>query len=140
MTVLKRPPGRRSIRAVRQENPSGPHQRGSVSASHHAPQTAVTGAAIRREIVAEQAAHGEVFCPHTAIAADVWKGLPATVRAADWIWVATAHAAKFPETVEPLAGPVAIPAALARLLDLPSHAVEVDATLAALTAQLGSPG
>ena len=102
--------------------------------------TSTDDAAIRREIVAEQATHGEVFCPHTAIAADVWKGLPATARAADWIRVATAHAAKFPETVEPLAGPVAIPAAIARLLDLPSNAVEVDATLAALTAQLGSPG
>ena len=81
-----------------------------------------------------------MFCPHTAVAADAWQQLSPEQRAQDWVWVATAHAAKFPETVEPLAGPVPVPPALARLLDLPTHSTEVDATLAALTTQLNAVG
>ncbi len=120
-----------NMERLRQMHPAIDAVRGAVQA------TSTDDAAIRHEIIAEQAVHGEIFCPHTAIAADVWKRLPAGRRAADWIWVATAHAAKFPETVEPLVGPVTVPPALARLLDLPSHAVEVDASLTDLAGQLG---
>lgn len=123
-----------NMERLRAMHPAMPALRGAVTA------TSTDDEAIRRHIVAEQAFHGEVFCPHTAIAADAWQHLSPRERAADWIWVATAHAAKFPETVEPLAGPVPVPPALARLLDLPSHAVEVDATLTALAAQLGPAG
>ena len=45
-----------------------------------------------------------------------------------WVLVATAHPAKFSETVEPLIGSdVAIPPALAALLSLPRHVTEIDA-------------
>ncbi len=98
--------------------------------------TVTDDAAIQQHIVAERALHGEVFCPHTAVAADAWAQLSPTERAQDWVWVATAHAAKFPETVEPLVGPVDVPPALAHLLELPSHSTEVAATLAALRGAL----
>jgi threonine synthase len=98
--------------------------------------TVTDDAAIRHAIVAERELHGEVFCPHTAVAADAWLHMTAADRAQRWIWVATAHPAKFPETVEPLVGPVEVPPALARLLELPSHATEAPATLDALRAAL----
>jgi threonine synthase len=47
--------------------------------------------------------------------------------------VATAHPAKFRETVEPLIGrPVAVPESLARLLARPTECTEIDAELASL--------
>jgi threonine synthase len=121
-----------NMERLRQMHPALEAVRGAVQA------TTTSDAAIQHYIVAEKAVHGEVFCPHTAVAADAWQQLSAEQRAQDWVWVATAHAAKFPETVEPLAGPVPVPPALARLLDLPSHSTEVDATLVALTAQLNA--
>ncbi len=89
---------------------------------------------IRARIRADFAAYGQVWCPHTATAAEVYARLPeATRRARRWCIVSTAHPAKFPEIVEPLIGqPVAVPAALSELLGRPSHSVEIDATLAAL--------
>ena len=54
-----------------------------------------------------------------------------------WVLVATAHAAKFPEIVEPLIGrPVAVPPSLAALYARRSESVEVDANLNALRALL----
>jgi threonine synthase len=51
--------------------------------------------------------------------------------------VATAHPAKFPETVEPLIhATVPVPDALARLLALPRQVTEIEATLLALKASL----
>ena len=123
-----------NMERLRQMHPALEAVRGAVHA------TTTTDAAIQHYIVAEKALHGEVFCPHTAVAADAWQQLSPEQRAQDWVWVATAHAAKFPETVEPLAGPVPVPPALARLLDLPTHSTEVDATLAALTTQLNAVG
>jgi threonine synthase len=50
---------------------------------------------------------------------------------------ATAHAAKFPEIVEPLVGrPVQPPPQLAALLGRPAHRRSIDAELGALAAQL----
>ena len=50
-----------------------------------------------------------------------------------WVLVATAHPAKFPETVEPLVGhPIPVPDSLGRLLELPRSVTEVPATLEAL--------
>src|SRR3546814_9570718 len=48
MSKTHSPLARRSILCVRQENPSGPHHCGSVSAFIHAPQTMVRGACIMR--------------------------------------------------------------------------------------------
>jgi len=80
-----------------------------------------------------------ILCPHTATAAEAYRRLPIEQRRrGPWVWVATAHPAKFPETVEPLIGrTVAIPESLARLLALPATKTQIEASLPALAAQLG---
>jgi len=89
---------------------------------------------IRARIRGDYARLGQTWCPHTATAAEAYARLAAADRAAGpWVLVATAHPAKFPETVEPLIGAtVPVPPALARLLTLPRHATEIPATLGAL--------
>jgi threonine synthase len=89
--------------------------------------------AIRARIRTDRQRLGEVWCPHTATAAEVHARLPAAQRTAhEWVLVATAHPAKFRETVEPLVGPVAVPENLRRLYELPSSFDEIEPTLAAL--------
>jgi threonine synthase len=89
--------------------------------------------AIRARIRADRERLGEVWCPHTATAAEVHARLPAAERAAhQWVLVATAHPAKFREIVEPLVGPVAVPENLRRLYELPSSFDEIEPTLPAL--------
>ncbi len=75
-----------------------------------------------------------VWCPHTAVAAEVYERLSAEQRARGrWVLVATAHPAKFREIVEPLIeSPVPVPENLARLFERPVSCVEIDASLAAL--------
>jgi len=49
--------------------------------------------------------HGQIWCPHTAAAAEAYARLSADERSAGvWVIAATAHAAKFTEIVEPLIG------------------------------------
>ena len=93
---------------------------------------------IRARIRSDDAALGQVWCPHTATAAEAYANLPPARRdAAPWVLVSTAHPAKFPETVEPLIGrEIPVPPALARLLTLPRQALEVPATLEALASVL----
>ena len=91
------------------------------------PDTAIT-ATIR-----EAAGHGEVLCPHTAVAAHVGR-MQATPG---WVIVATAHPAKFDTIIEPLIGKkVEVPPALADILSRPSKVIEIDSTLDALGAVL----
>jgi threonine synthase len=81
----------------------------------------VTDDAILAQITADYADHGEIWCPHTATAAWTYAQLPPSERDADWVLVATAHAAKFEAIVEPAIGTkVAMPESLAAILDLPS--------------------
>jgi threonine synthase len=93
---------------------------------------------IRARIRAGYARYGQIWCPHTATAAQAWQELPAARREAGrWVLVATAHAAKFPEIVTPLIGrQVPVPESLAKLFARPSHCVEIDANLSALRAVL----
>ena len=93
---------------------------------------------IRQRIRTDDVALGEVWCPHTATAAEAYAQLaPARRAAGPWVLVSTAHPAKFPETVEPLIGrTLPVPPALARLLELPRQVTEVPATLEALAALL----
>jgi len=81
---------------------------------------------------------GEIWCPHTAIAAEVYERLAAHERKRlPWCLVATASPAKFPEIVEPLIGQkVPVPSALAALFDRPAHAIDLAPTAAALRAAL----
>ena len=82
--------------------------------------------------------YGQIWCPHTATAAEAWQRLPpARRRERRWVLVSTAHAAKFREIVEPLIGrAVPVPQSLVRLFACPAHCLEIDATLAALRAIL----
>jgi threonine synthase len=100
--------------------------------------TSVSDAQIAERIRVDRAALGETWCPHTACAAEAYARLSETEKAAGpWVLVATAHPAKFPETVEPLVGhTVPVPESLARLLELPRSVTEIPATLDALAAVL----
>lgn len=99
----------------------------------------VSDAQISARIVTDHQALGQVWCPHTATAAEVYANLPAQRREGRrWVLVATAHPAKFREIVEPLIGSrVQVPANLQRLFDLPVQCTEIDASLEALRAALG---
>jgi threonine synthase len=97
----------------------------------------VSDDAIRATIRRDHAELGQTWCPHTATAAHVYRGLEAARRQERWVLVATAHPAKFNDIVEPLIGEaVPVPPALAALLELPSVQTEVEPTLGALRAVL----
>ncbi len=99
----------------------------------------VDDAAIRARIRAGYESYGQVWCPHTATAAELYERLPAQRRAAGrWVLVATAHPAKFREIVEPVIGrPVDVPPALERLFSRPSECSRLAPELAALRRELG---
>jgi threonine synthase len=106
--------------------------RGAVSAC------SVSDEEIRERIRAGYREYGQIWCPHTATAAEAWERLtPARRRARRWVLVSTAHPAKFREIVAPLIGrEVPMPQTLERLFARPLECVEIDATLAALRAVL----
>lgn len=88
--------------------------------------TSVDDDAIRATIARHACEHGEVFCPHTATALHLLDTLNTT--GLPWTVVSTAHPAKFDSVVEPLVGgPVAVPPALAAMLERPAHAEPIDA-------------
>ncbi|MDX1516761.1 MAG: threonine synthase [Woeseiaceae bacterium] len=99
---------------------------------------AIDDADIEREIRTAYDEFGFAVCPHTATATRTWRQMDPGVRdAAHWILVATAHAAKFETIVEPLIGnEVPLPRELAAILERPSRAVPIDATLASLASAL----
>jgi threonine synthase len=106
--------------------------RGAVQAE------AVEDAQIRAAIRRAFERFGRILCPHTATAFEVYERLPRERRSGrPWVIVATAHPAKFPETIEPLIGrPVPIPDSLARLLARPTKASEIAPELPALRSAL----
>jgi len=88
-------------------------------------------------IAAGEARHGQVYCPHTACAAEVHQRLRDAGARGPMLLVATAHPAKFNEVVEPLVGHrVLAPPALQALLERPSHSEPLAATAEALVARL----
>lgn len=100
----------------------------------------ITDEQIRSRIRADFSTYGRVWCPHTAVAAEAYAELPQELRRArHWVIVATAHPAKFNETVEPLIGQeVAIPPSLAELLALPQQDSELAADFPSLRNFLGT--
>jgi threonine synthase len=98
----------------------------------------VDDAAISARIRADHQAYGRIWCPHTAVAAEVYARIPEERRRAQrWVLVATAHPAKFSEIVEPLVErAVPVPSALAALLELPRRVTHIDATLLSLVQAL----
>jgi threonine synthase len=91
---------------------------------------------IRDEIRASRANYGTVVCPHTATATRVLSRLRERGETRDFVAVATAHPAKFEAIVEPLAGPVEIPPALAALLDRPTRSEPLAVDYGALRERL----
>jgi threonine synthase len=103
----------------------------------------VTDEQIRARIATDHRRYGQVWCPHTAAAAEVWARLKdghmLASEGADarWIVVSTAHPAKFREIVEPLiGGPVAMPESLAKLFERPVSCAELEPELRALSGAL----
>ncbi len=99
----------------------------------------VTDAQIRAQIVAEFERQGIAWCPHTATGFQVYRQQldDADRRGRHWIVVATAHAAKFDEIVEPLIGEqVAVPDELAKLLEWPAQFETIEADAAQVVARL----
>jgi threonine synthase len=85
----------------------------------------------RARIRLDLAQYGRVWCPHTAVAAEAFARLSADERSRRrWVLVATAHPAKFKESVEPLIGrSLPMPESLERLFERPSKFDEIAATL-----------
>ncbi len=104
--------------------------RGAVSAD------SVDDDTIRARIRAGYERFGQIWCPHTATAAEAYERLSPQRRAGGrWVLVATAHPAKFREIVEPLIGrEIPVPAALAELFARPTQCTVIDAELDALRA------
>jgi threonine synthase len=82
--------------------------------------------------------YGRVWCPHSAVAAEAYARLAANERTRGrWVVVATAHPAKFRETIEPLIGAtLPMPHNLARLFERPSSHSEIEPTLEVLNSAL----
>jgi threonine synthase len=98
---------------------------------------AVDDEAIRKRIRDGETRYGEVFCPHTACAIEVLERRRQAGDSRHFAVVATAHPAKFETVVEPLVGhPVAVPPALAEMLERPAHAEPLPADYEALRAAL----
>jgi threonine synthase len=73
---------------------------------------------------------GRVVCPHTAVALAAARKLPK--GEGPIVVLATAHPAKFPDTVSAAIGrPVEIPDALAQLADLAERFLEIEPDVAA---------
>jgi len=125
-----------NLERLRALYPQLPELRAAVSA------TSVSDTEIRERIREGFRTYGQVWCPHTATAAEAWARLPPERRArGPWVLVATAHPAKFREIVEPLIGrTVPVPETLARLFARPVRCAEIDAHLPALRAALEDQG
>ena len=84
--------------------------------------------AIRARIRAGFERYGQIWCPHTATAAEVYARLPrGAPRPGRWVIVSTAHPAKFREIVEPLIGrEVPVPETLAKLFARPTQCTEIE--------------
>jgi threonine synthase len=99
--------------------------------------------AIRARIRAGFEQYGQVWCPHTATAAEAFERLCSARHGSPkqqgrWVIVATAHPAKFREIVEPLIGrTIPVPETLAKLFARPVECTEIEADLGALRAALG---
>ena len=94
----------------------------------------IDDATIRARIDKDFKRYARIWCPHTATAAEVYARLDAAERGGHpWVLVATAHPAKFSETVEPIIGrAIEVPQSLERLLELPRQWRDIAPALPAL--------
>jgi threonine synthase len=99
----------------------------------------VDDAAIRNRIRQGFERYGQIWCPHTATAAEVYERVVADKRhpGRRWVIVSTAHPAKFAEIVEPLIGrKVPVPETLAKLFARRAEFTEIEPELSSLRAAL----
>ncbi|MBW4050034.1 MAG: threonine synthase [Proteobacteria bacterium] len=98
--------------------------------------------AIRARIRAGYRELGQIWCPHTATAAEAYARLPRERRESGrWVLVSTAHPVKFREIVEPLIGRrVPLPQSLTELFARPTASTEIEADLASLRNALRQHG
>ena len=91
-------------------------------------------AAIRARIEADYRGWGQIWCPHTATAAEVYARRKSHGKTSGpWVIVATAHPAKFREIVEPILGlEVAVPESLAALFARETQVEDLPGEVAAL--------
>jgi threonine synthase len=117
-----------NMERLRDLYPELPELRAHVSAC------SVDDEAIRARIATGYAEHGQIWCPHTATAAEGYERMvTGAQRDRPWALVATAHPAKFPEIVEPLIGrTVPVPEQLAKLFARQAAHLEIEASLPAL--------
>jgi len=92
----------------------------------------IDDATIRATLLRHAREHGELVCPHTAVALALLDREPRRSGRA-WCAVATAHAAKFETVLEPLLDrPVPVPPSLRAMLDRPVRCEPLAAEQAAL--------
>ena len=93
---------------------------------------------IAQQIAKEHSRNGLAWCPHTATAFNVYRNLSDDERAKhDFIIIATAHAAKFENIVEPLiGGTINPPDELARLLQWPARFESINSNKDEITSRL----
>jgi threonine synthase len=98
----------------------------------------VTDEQIEARITSEYRASSAVWCPHSATAVEAWSRLPEAEHSRrPWIAMATAHAYKFAEIVEPLIGRAVEPSpALAAIHNRPTRKIRISASLDALAEAL----
>jgi threonine synthase len=114
----------------------------------------VDDAAIRERIRQGFERHGQIWCPHTATAAEVYERVVAAEsgwphaangdflqsdkrRPGRWVIVSTAHPGKFSEIVAPLIGrPVPVPGTLAKLFARRAEFTTIEPDLSSLRAAL----
>ncbi|MFK7955333.1 MAG: threonine synthase [Lysobacterales bacterium] len=103
---------------------------------HQVSAFSVTDETISQIIAESFTTLGMAICPHTATAVAAYKHLH---DAGPWMALATAHAAKFEGTVEPLIGQVVeVPPALNQLLGRPVRYTDIEPTFGALRERLMS--
>lgn len=101
--------------------------------NHKVRSLSVSDAAIAGQITKDARQNGQVWCPHSAIAAYAYDQMSEVERAQNWVLVATAHPFKFKEVVEPLAGrDIAPNAALSAIENLPAQVRDILPNLDAL--------
>ncbi len=90
--------------------------------------------ATRVRIRADYERYRRIWCPHSAVAAEAFARLPSQLTASGrWVVVATAHPAKFRESIEPLIGSrLPLPESLERLFERPVHSEPLEPQLQAL--------
>jgi threonine synthase len=92
----------------------------------------VTDEETRQTIASVHGAHGYFLDPHSAVGWRAADKLAGRLGSGPLVVLSTAHPAKFAETVEPLTGPVPVPASLKKAMERTVEKRDIPAELSAL--------